>query len=113
MAHKLRKEKKVAECLPLLKRAIELTPEDATPYTSRGAVYRLLREYQRALEDYTHAIELDPTSSYPYTGRGAVYRDLREYQQALEDYTRPVELDPSNLSPSPGSPHLYPPPSPL
>src|SRR5258708_2979697 len=113
MAHKLRKEKKVAECLPLLKRAIELTPEDASPYTSRGAVYRLLREYQRALEDYTHAIELDPTSSYPYTGPGAVYRDLRDYQQALADYTRAVELDPSNVSPYTGSRHFYPTESPL
>src|SRR5258708_3777846 len=107
MAHKLRKEKKVAECLPLLKRAIELTPKDATPYTSRGAVYRLLREHQQALEDYTHAIELDPTSSFPYTGRGAVYRDLREYQQALEDYTHAIELDPSNAYPYAGRGMTY------
>ena len=96
VAHKLRKEKKVDECLPLLNRALELTPDDAAAYTSRGAVYRDLREYARALEDYAHAIELDPNAVYPYRGRGAVYYDLREYQQALEDYTHAIELDPSN-----------------
>jgi tetratricopeptide (TPR) repeat protein len=107
MARKLRGEKKVVEGLPLLNRAIDLTPDDAAAYTSRGAIYRQLQEYTKALEDYTQAIMLDPFSSYPYTGRGAVYRDLREYQQACEDYSHAIELDPSNVSPYTGRGAVY------
>lgn len=107
MAHKLRKEKKVAECLPLLNRALELTPDDAAAYTSRGAVYRDLGEYQQAHEDYAHAIELDPSSVSPYTGRGAVYRQLREYQRACEDYTHAIELNPNDVYPYRGRGAVY------
>src|SRR6266571_5007808 len=97
VAHKLRKEKKVDECLPLLNRALELTPDDAAAYTSRGAVYRDLREYARALEDYTHAIELDPSNAYSYAGRGMTYLHLKNAVRAQADLSLACGRDPRNI----------------
>src|SRR6266567_1833260 len=97
VAHKLRKEKKVDECLPLLNRALELTPDDAAAYTSRGAVYRQLQEYQQALEDYAHAIELDPSNAYSYAGRGMTYLHLKNAVRAQADLSLACGRDPRNI----------------
>jgi len=67
-------------------------------HRNRGLAYRNLKEYQRAIEDYSRAIELDPTYVYAYNSRGLAYADLEEYQRAIEDYSRAIELDPTSVS---------------
>ena len=63
----------------------------------RGAVYYDLREYARALEDYTHAIELDPSNAYPYAGRGMTYLQLKNTVRAQADLSLACERDPRNI----------------
>jgi tetratricopeptide (TPR) repeat protein/energy-coupling factor transporter ATP-binding protein EcfA2 len=94
VASKLYKEKKHAESIPFLDRAIELKPDYAWAYSSRGIAYNELKQYQRAIEDYDRAIELDPKDAAAYNNRGYTYDDLKEYRRAIEDYGRAIELDP-------------------
>jgi tetratricopeptide (TPR) repeat protein len=51
VAYRLYKEKKHAECLPFLNRAIDLNPEYASAYNSRGTAYWYLKQYERAIAD--------------------------------------------------------------
>ena len=94
VAYKLDEEKKYAECIPFLDRAIELKPDYARAYNTRGRVYSNLKEYRRAIADYDRAIELDPNYVRAYSNRGHVYSNLKEYRRAIVDYDRAIELDP-------------------
>src|SRR5207248_1222460 len=95
VAYKLHEEKRHAERIPFLNRAIELKPDYANAYTSRGITYSGLKEYQRALEDYTQAITLDPQLAFAYNNRGNAYLELKEYQRAITEFDRAIMLDPS------------------
>jgi len=87
-------EKKYAESLPYLNRAIELNPDYVNAYNDRGGVYFNLKQYEQALGDCNHALELDPNYVHAYNWRGNVYKSLRRYKQALADYNRTLELNP-------------------
>jgi tetratricopeptide (TPR) repeat protein len=41
-------------------KAIELNPQDATPYTNRGSVWFDKGEYDKAIDDYNKCLKLDP-----------------------------------------------------
>jgi len=95
-AYKRFEEKKYAECIDLLNRAIELKSNYAWAYFTRGRAYSGLEEYQRAIADYTRAIELHPNYVWAYRNRGRAYSGLEEYQRAIADYSRAIELHPKD-----------------
>ncbi len=64
IAYQLDEEKKHSECLPLLTKAIELKPDYALAYNSRGIANYELKQYELAIADYTSAISLDPNDAY-------------------------------------------------
>jgi len=96
MAVKLSEEKKHAECIDFLNRALELRPYFAAAYHSRGSAYNDLEEYQRAIADFDRAIELDPDNVATYINRGNAYDELKEHKRALQDYELAHELDPND-----------------
>ena len=73
--------------------AIQLDPNYADAYSSRGGLYSILGQYEDALQDFEKAIQLDPDSG-PYIYRGITYSELGEYQKAINDYTRLIQIDP-------------------
>jgi tetratricopeptide (TPR) repeat protein len=95
VANKLYEEKKHAECIPFLNRAIELHSDYVFAFTSRGIAYWYLKQYERAIADYDRAIELDPKYALAYYNRGIAYSDLKQYERAIADYNRAIELDPN------------------
>ncbi|MGI0479732.1 protein kinase domain-containing protein [Geminocystis sp. CENA526] len=72
--------------------------ENASGYFKTGYNYRELKQYEKAIIDYTKAIELDPNYIYAYNNRGVVYENLKEYEKAIMDYTKAIELDPNYKS---------------
>ena len=57
-----------------------------------------LKEYQRAIEDYTRAVELDPKDAVAYSNRGLAYLWLGNTQQAKDAYRRSWELDRTDIN---------------
>jgi tetratricopeptide (TPR) repeat protein len=98
VAYKLHEEKKHAERLPFLVRAIELKPDYVDAYNSRGVAYADLKEYQHAIEDYDRAIDLDPKYVSAYNNRGSAYLRLKDSGQARVDFSHSRELDPENIN---------------
>ena len=96
VAHTLYKEKKHAEQIPLLNKAIELNPSYVTAYAYRGLAYWNLKDSQRAIQDYDRAIELNPSNVAAYGNRGLAYRDLKDSRRAIQDFDRVIELDPND-----------------
>jgi len=96
IASKLYEEKKHTESLSFLNRAIELNPDNAFAFNSRGYVYDELKQYERAIPDLDRAIALDPNSAVAYYNRGIAYNGLQQYERAIADYDRAIALDPND-----------------
>ena len=69
-------------------KAIQLNPDDAIAYNSRGGVYYLKEEYESAIVDFTKAIDLNPNYAEAYNNRGVAYHLKEEYESAIADYTQ-------------------------
>src|SRR5437588_12654855 len=76
-------------------RAIQLDPRDVLAYYHRGLVYHDLKEYEKAIVDYTRVVELDPRFASGYSRRGLVYYYLKDYQRAVQDLDPTLQLDPN------------------
>jgi tetratricopeptide (TPR) repeat protein len=63
-------------------------------HNTRGIVYYVCEEYQKALSDFEKLISLYPQEAVAYRGRAAVYMELGEDQKAVSDFTQAINLDP-------------------
>lgn len=69
--------------------AIALKPSDIT-YEGRGQAYTELKEYDKAIADFTKAIELAPSRGGPYFGRGVAYRATDNLDGAIADFSQAI-----------------------
>jgi len=74
--------------------ALKVEPDFVVFYT-RGYAYAELKEFERAIEDFSKAIELDPNDAEAYYNRGLAYAKLGKYEQAIKDYDKAIELNPA------------------
>ena len=58
-------------------KAIELDPNRANAFDSRGEVKSKLGDYKGAISDFNKAVELDPNLTAPYFNRGLAKKILR------------------------------------
>jgi tetratricopeptide (TPR) repeat protein len=65
---------------------------------NRANTYARLRDYERALADYSEALRLDPANARIRTSRGNVHADKGDLDAALADYTEALRQEPSNLT---------------
>lgn len=62
---------------------IEQYPEKEALYNNRGNVYKLIKEYDKAIADYEKAIELKPRYLYAYQGKMSALLMLSRFDEAL------------------------------
>jgi tetratricopeptide (TPR) repeat protein len=62
-------------------------------YLGRGEAYFELKEYEKAIADYTQAIEIDPHDPTYYYIRGSLYQKFKAYQMAIADFTQAIKID--------------------
>lgn len=68
---------------------------DANAYYNRGYARFKLKEYKKAISDFSAVLEKSQTSeSFFY--RGNCYYSLKDYENALADYTKALEQEPDN-----------------
>ena len=75
-------------------KVIELLPNDAESYDSRGTCYLRLEQLEEAVEDYEKAISLDPKNGEYYSGLFPAYIRLGEDEKAAEALEKAVKLNP-------------------
>jgi tetratricopeptide (TPR) repeat protein len=63
-------------------------------YNNRGSNYHELKQYERAIEDYSRAMELNPKCATAYTNRGVTYAKLKQHEKAIGDYNKAIEMNP-------------------
>ena len=78
--------------------SIDLNPDWFT-YFHRAILYRILKEYDKAITDFDKFIELKPDNKGGYSQRGRVYSKMENYEKALENFNKILSID-SNNSPA-------------
>jgi tetratricopeptide (TPR) repeat protein len=79
-------------------RAILLEPNNDYALVSRANVYSVLREFDRAMQDYDQTIRLNPSGyAEAYYGRGAIYFGRHDFARAIADFDEAIRLQPDNV----------------
>ncbi len=63
---------------------------------NRGICYMNIKEYDKAIEDFSVAIEKSPNNQRNYLLRGYVYYLTEQWDKAREDYLKVLEINPDN-----------------
>ena len=61
-----------------------------------GNLYFQKKEYEKAIDCYSHAIKIDSKYSSAYINRAYTYEELKEYEKAAEDYLQITKIDPKD-----------------
>lgn len=71
--------------------AIALVPELAEGMTyNRGISHNILKEYDKALRDFTRVVELQPLRAYPRRQRANCYANQGKWKLAIKDYDQAI-----------------------
>jgi len=90
----LHNQKKFAEAVAVLNRALDLDPNSSEAYRCRGMSKREQNDYAGAIVDFTQAVKLDSKDPKAYVGRGIAREKAGDVQGALADYSQGIALDP-------------------
>ena len=75
---------------------IELSPRYDEAFRLRGRTRVGLREFQAAIDDYSHAVSLNPRSAAAFSNRGVAFGHIRDFDKALADFNTAIRLEPLN-----------------
>lgn len=83
---------KAVECYT---EALELQPDAAHYYDSRGEVYRDMGELELAFTDFNKVIDMTPNYANSYSNRGVAHAKKGECDRAMQDFDTAIDLDPN------------------
>jgi Flp pilus assembly protein TadD len=69
-----------------------LKPDNVEAYSSRGAIYAKLGQYQPAIQDLNKAIQLQPDYTLAYNNRANVYLNLGNKELGCYDARKACAL---------------------
>jgi tetratricopeptide (TPR) repeat protein len=61
---------------------------------NRARVHIALKDFGKAVEDFTALLKHEPSNSEAYFDRGIIHQRLGRYEEALEDYNRAIQWSP-------------------
>ena len=61
-------------------------------------IYKELRQYDRAIEEFLRAIYLNPNYAKPYNNIGVVYYAKKDFPGTIRNYQKAISIDPKNLA---------------
>lgn len=76
-------------------KVIELDSQNAGSHFNRGNIYCDLKDYPKAILEFTKVIELNSQYADAYYNRGHVYQELKDYTKAITDYMKTIQLNSS------------------
>ena len=84
-----------ASALPLIRRSIELNPENPSFHLNFGPLLFSEGKFDEAETCYKKAISLKPENPSAWNNLGNIYEEKEDFDKALEFYARAVSLDPA------------------
>jgi tetratricopeptide (TPR) repeat protein len=96
LGHLYLKDGRHADALPLLRTAVRLRPDTATPWADLGLTLILTGDLEGARPALDRALELDPELAVGWYNRGLLYYHARLWDAAVADLQRATELAPND-----------------
>jgi len=96
-ALKLESEERFDEALAVLRRAIELAPQDIGARNAAGLVLARVERYPEALAQFEAVLAIHPDFAGAHCARGAALEAMGRLKEAEAAYRRALELQPENL----------------
>jgi tetratricopeptide (TPR) repeat protein len=91
---------RVEEALADLSRATEVDPScGLTVWAAQAALYTRLRQWDKAVADYSKVLKRGPRNTWALDGRANAHLQLGQWDKAAEDYTRLIVVAPGASSP--------------
>lgn len=84
--------KRYDDAIPLLKRAININPQESILYTWLGNCYASLGQHQEAVDTYGQAIKINPNDFHTLSLMGQCYNMLGDYKKAKGCLEKAIEL---------------------
>ena len=88
-----KKSRKYQDALDYAKDACEKFPHNAFIFAQTADLYRILKEYELAIEKYTSAISIDDNCIPYYQYRAQIKYYINDVQGAINDYTGAILRD--------------------
>lgn len=86
-----------SEAIKLFNEAIELNPENARAYKSRGHAHLCLNQYKQAVQDYSKALKFNPNDSSTQHNRLVAANELfKQYFEQLDRADKAIALNPND-----------------
>ncbi|MFC1886342.1 tetratricopeptide repeat protein [Thermodesulfobacteriota bacterium] len=77
-----------------IQKALELDDSNSLAHVILANIYRLKRQWDKALAEYELAISLDPNSSFSITGLAFIQTSLGRFDEAIALFKKAIRLDP-------------------
>ncbi len=91
----LAKKGRIDKAFSIFEKAIKLYPDSPGPYSNRGNVYRMRKEYELAIKDYSKSLKLKPENLNVLYARANTYLDADNFEMAISDYSEIIDKKPS------------------
>ncbi|MFA7241736.1 MAG: tetratricopeptide repeat protein [Sulfuricellaceae bacterium] len=85
------------EALPVLQKAVELSPDDAEAHSNLANELQDLRQLDDAVASYQRALEINPDFAGVHGNLGKALRDLGRLDSAAASHAQALKLQPGNL----------------
>lgn len=87
-------EKNNEKAIPLLKKALELDPDNALAFGNVGLILFEQKQYGKAIVAFNKALETETNNASFYLTRGLSYHNLGKTEEAIKDYREALRLYP-------------------
>ena len=91
------RERKLDDAIQEYCMAIEVDPDYADPYISRGIVYVDQGKFDQSIKDFSEAIRCDSSLSHAFYNRALCYKYSEKYHEAISDNTTAIRLNPNYI----------------
>ncbi len=78
----------------ILKRAIEIDPDNTICYERLGALYNMTNRPVEAVRQFQRISEIDPNNIYSYLNTGRILTQLKKHDAAKAAYARVIQIAP-------------------
>jgi len=105
-ALKAEQEGRFEDALAVLRKAVEIAPQDLGARNAMGLVLTRLERYRDALAAFDGVVELEPGFAGAHCARGATLEAMGRLKEAEAAYNHALELEPENLGATQGLANL-------
>lgn len=84
-----------SQAVAITSKLVNDEPKNPAAYAARAGVYDRLREFAKAVDDYTQIIALVPDSVLAYERRGEDQFRLGHFAESVADFDKVIELEPA------------------